>query len=255
VLRGDAIVLKHGAAPFDFKLHEGEIVGLAGLDGAGQAAFVRTLTGIERPLSGSVEASASGGHAPIRSIADADAACVAYVSGDRKREGVFPNLSVLENFGMAVYGRHRGRTGLIDRTSLGTTFEAEVARLGIRMGAPTNRITSLSGGNQQKVLIARAFAANPRVIVLNDPARGVDIGTKQELYRQLIAFAGRGGAVVYLSSEIEEFFDFADRVDVFVNAGLTETLRGGDIAEEALLYAMFGRAKPDAAFQVAREVA
>ena len=97
----------------------------------------------------------------------------------------------------------------------------QIQRLSIKMARASNRITSLSGGNQQKVLIGRVLALRPKVIILDDPARGVDVGTKRDLRSQLTEFAGQGGAVVYLSSEIEEFFDFADCVLVFRNKSLS----------------------------------
>ncbi len=243
VLRCTGLRLGPAASPFDFALEAGEIVGVAGLDGAGQTEFVRALAGIKPAVGGRVDApDASAVGRPVASIADAGSAGIAYVSGDRKREGIFPGLSTFENFCMALYKRHRSRTGLIDARKLAQAFGRETSRLGIKFARSSDRITALSGGNQQKVLIARAFASDPRVIVLDDPARGVDIGTKQELYRQLVAFAQRGGAVVYLSSEIEEFFGFADRVTVFVRTSLFQTLGSDDIGEATLLPAMFGRA-------------
>lgn len=242
VLRCTGMRLDTGARPFDFDLRAGEIVGVAGLDGGGQAEFVRTLAGIDTAVSGQVKAmTTSDAGGVVGSIATANALGVAYVSGDRKREGIFPSLSTFENFGLALYRRHRRSDGLIDRRGLRGAFASETSRLGIKYARRSDRITALSGGNQQKVLIARAFAGEPRVIVLNDPARGVDIGTKQELYRQLTAFAQRGGAVVYLSSEIEEFLDFADRAVVFVAMSLFDTFAAADIGESTLLPAMFGR--------------
>ncbi len=248
--------LQAGAAPFDFALKAGEIVGVAGLDGAGQTAFVRVLAGIDPPAAGRVEVvSGSGAAEPIGSVAAAGAAGIAYVSGDRKREGIFPSLSTFENFCMALYGGHRSRTGLINSRTLGDAFAREAVRLGIKFDRRSDRITALSGGNQQKVLIARAFAGEPRVIVLNDPARGVDIGTKQELYRQLTAFAERGGAVVYLSSEIEEFLEFADRAVVFAKMSLFDTFDAAEIGEDVLLPAMFGRERGPVATVAAMEIA
>lgn len=242
-LEAHGLQLAPGAAPFDFGVRPGEIVGLAGLDGAGQADFAAVLAGIRMPTLGSVRArSGATGSTPITSLAEADAAGVAYVSGDRRKEGIFPNLSILENFGLAIYHRLSGRGGLIDRQALDTAFATEVERLGIRFGRVTDAITTLSGGNQQKVLIARAFALSPRVIILNDPARGVDVGTKQDLYRHLRRFASNGGAVVYLSTEIEEFFNFADRADVFVDGTLFASFGAQAINEANLLAAMFGQA-------------
>ena len=234
--------LAAGAAPIDFKVFPGEIVGLAGLDGAGQTDFIRALAGISPPWAGEVRVwSASTEAQAVSRLRDADRAGITYVSGDRKREGLFPNLSILENFGLALYAGLSGRGGLIDRPALLKAFDREKRRLGIKFGAANDRITTLSGGNQQKVLIARAFALNPKVILLNDPARGVDIGTKQDLYTQLRDFASNGGAVVYLSSEIEEFFHFADRADVFVGKTIFASFDEAEIDEDHLLAAMFGR--------------
>ncbi|MEM7696076.1 MAG: sugar ABC transporter ATP-binding protein [Pseudomonadota bacterium] len=241
-LEATGLTLADAAAPINFKVFPGEIVGLAGLDGAGQTEFIKTLAGITPPVDGTVRVwNASTEWRPIARLADADENGIAYVSGDRKREGLFPNLSILENFGLALYQRLSGRGGLIDRDALAKEFAQEKDRLGIKFGAATDRITTLSGGNQQKVLIARAFALSPRVILLNDPARGVDIATKQDLYTQLRDFASNGGAVVYLSSEIEEFFHFADRADVFFNNTIFASFNEADIDEEHLLAAMFGR--------------
>jgi ribose transport system ATP-binding protein len=241
VIEARGVRLAPGDAAFDFDLRPGEIVGIAGLDGAGQSEFIRALSGIAPAAAGRVQVWTSATESrPIHTLQDAEAAGLAYVSGDRKREGLFPNLSILENFGLALYRRHGGRGGLIDRAAIRAAFETETARLSIKFGATGDKITTLSGGNQQKVLIARAFALTPRVILLNDPARGVDIGTKRDLYRQLRDFAADGGAVVYLSSEIEEFFDFADRADVFFDQTLFASFAGARIDEEHLLAALFG---------------
>lgn len=237
--------LPGGGATIDFKIHPGEIVGLSGLDGAGQSEFLRRLAGIDPAPSGTVRVwDKSTEWRSITCLAEAEAAAITYVSGDRKKEGIFPNLSIFENFAMPLYGRHSGRGGIIDTETLHACFAQEEARLSIKHGARQDRITTLSGGNQQKVLIARAFAQNPRVILLNDPARGVDIGTKQDLYTHLRAFASEGGAVVYLSTEIEEFFDFADRADVFFEGSLFASFEQGGITQDNILAAMFGKSHP-----------
>ena len=137
-----------------------------------------------------------------------------------------------------------GILNLVNRTKLAPIFEWEAGKLAVKMGDRNNPITSLSGGNQQKVLIARAFAEKPKVLVLNDPARGIDVGAKLDLYRNLKEFAGRGNAVVFLSSEIEEFLDMCTRVHVFRN-GTMATEFEPPYDGHAILNAMFGR-KPDA---------
>ena len=233
------------AGAFDFDLPKGAIIGVAGLDGQGQDAFVRALAGIIQPFGGDVQVRSvdTNKMAPLRTLDDAANSGICYVSGDRKREGIFPQQSIFENLAIGVYRKNLGPLGVIRKPTLKPMFKREVDRLRIKIGSPTNKITSLSGGNQQKVLIGRAFANDPQVIVLNDPARGVDLGTKRDLYRELRLFADNGGSVIYLSSEIEEFIGFADRVDVFFAGRLFRSLSGDEIAEEPILAAMFGKAK------------
>ncbi len=240
VLAAKQVQIHENTDPVDFRLDAGEIVGIAGLDGAGHADFARILAGIQNPNAGEVSV---GNNAKtrkiIKSLSDAEANGITYVSGDRKRVGIFPNLSIDENFGMALMDKSPSKV-MVDRFSLHRLFDLEIDRLKIKFGKRADKITTLSGGNQQKVLIARAFAKNPKVIILNDPARGVDIGTKQELYRQLRKLASNGVSIVYLSSEIEEFYGFVDRADVFFGSRLFGTFSGADINEDKILSAMFG---------------
>jgi ribose transport system ATP-binding protein len=250
VLHASALRLTAVAEPFDFTLGKGEIVGVTGLDGQGQDGFIKALAGIRAAASGlPVIADGAKGEVPVGSLAEADRLGITYVSGDRKRDGIFPQLSIYENLALGLYRRNLAFSGWIRRAPIAGAFKAEVARLAIKTGAPSNKITSLSGGNQQKVLIGRAFAALPRVIVLNDPARGVDLGTKRELYEELRKFAAGGGSVVYLSSEIEEFIGFADRVDVFRDDRLSRSLAGAEIDEQPILAAMFGHAPTETVFE------
>jgi ribose transport system ATP-binding protein len=246
VLRAKGLRARVDASPFDLELRQGEIVGVAGLDGQGQDNFVRRVAGIGVSLGGAIEARREDGWMSISGLEHADAAAISYVSGDRKREGIFPNLSVFENLGIALYKRQRGPVlGWLRMEPVHRAYESEVRRFSIKIGNPWNRITSLSGGNQQKVLIGRAFAKAPSVIVLNDPARGVDLGTKVDLYDELRRYAAGGGAVLYLSSEIEEFLDFADRVMVFHKGTVFSILEGNsEVTEERMLAAMFGHRGP-----------
>ena len=238
-LTAHGLLLDRKGPGVDFEIRAGEIVGLTGLDGAGQTQFIRKLASIESSSEGAIVAGGDGGQ-PIRSLADAGAAGISYVSGDRRKEGLFPRLSILENFGIALMRQHQRSLALLDFERRDAEFQVEKSRLSIKLGRDTDAITTLSGGNQQKVLIARAFALRPKIILLNDPARGVDIGTKHDLYRHLRAFAAQGGAIVYLSSEIEEFFGFAHRVDVFFGNQIFESLTGADINEHRILTSLFG---------------
>ena len=249
--RGDALVLKAAdltlqpdGRRFDFELRHGEIVGVAGLDGQGQDAFVRVLAGVRPADHGTVQVRDRHGqwHA-IRSLADAVSGKVVYVSGDRKREGIFASLSIFENMMMPLYREKRrgGILGIIDGDALGAIFRREAENLLIKFGVRSDKITSLSGGNQQKVLIGRGFAMRPDVIVLNDPARGIDVGAKTELYRLLRQFAADGRSVVYLSSELEEFLGFATRVIVFRDGSPFDAFDGHGLEPRMILEAMFGQ--------------
>ena len=250
VLRGEEqmrtgkLAIWPGARPVEVSLHKGEILGLAGLDGQGQSEFARILAGVMPAAQGAPQMrNRAGQFVPVRTLEEASANAIAYVSGDRKREGIFANLSIFENLLMPLF-RRRSRAGplaLIDWSELGSVFDWETEKLAVRMGARTNKITSLSGGNQQKILIGRAFALNPEVLVLNDPARGVDVGAKGELYRHLRDFAGRGKSVVYMSSEIEEFVGFCSRVLVFRHGSVFAEMVGPAIEPALILEAMFGQ--------------
>jgi ribose transport system ATP-binding protein len=230
---------------FSFSLEAGQVIGITGLDGQGQDDFVRVLAGIKVAAAGAPKVSTHSGVHVLDGLSSAERLGIAYVSGDRKREGIFPDQSIFENLAIGIYSRNLLPFGVIRRNGLNEAFQREVARFRTKTGRPSNKITSLSGGNQQKVLIGRAFARDPAVIVLNDPARGVDLSTKRDLYAELRKFADRGGAVVYLSSEIEEFLGFADRVDVFVGQSLFRSLTGCDINEDDMLAAMFGQDQKD----------
>jgi ribose transport system ATP-binding protein len=232
------------ARSFDFDLRRGEVVGIAGLDGQGQDAFVRVLAGVMPAAGGLVQvANRDGSWSPIRNLQEAAKGKIAYISGDRKREGIFASLSIFENMVMPLYREKKrgGILGFIDRGTLGTIFKREAENLLIKFGEKEDRITSLSGGNQQKVLIGRGFATRPDVIVLNDPARGIDVGAKSELYKHLRAFAEEGRAVVYLSSEIEEFLSFATRVIVFRDGVPFDAFDGRGLETKRVLEAMFGQ--------------
>jgi ribose transport system ATP-binding protein len=243
-LRASGLALRPGDRPFDFELRRGEVVGVAGLDGQGQDLFVRALAGVIAPVAGRIEVIGPRGESKVvRSLADAVSGRIAFVSGDRKKEGIFASLSIFENMVMPLYREKRraGVLGIIDWPSLGAIFKREAENLLIKYGDRGDKITSLSGGNQQKVLIGRGFAMRPDIIVLNDPARGIDVGAKAELYRHLRAYAEDGKSVVYMSSELEEFLGFATRVIVFRNGTPFDAFDGRRLEPKRILEAMFGQ--------------
>ncbi len=230
--------------PVNFDLLPGEIVGVTGLDGQGHVDFVRGISCVQPFSTGSVTVINSEGDQTIRTLHDARQSKVIYVTGDRKKEGIFPNLSIHENLSMPIYKEYRagGIISFTNRSKLDPVFDWETNKLSVKMGNSEDLITSLSGGNQQKVLIARAFAEKPDILVLNDPARGIDIGAKLDLYRNLANFAASGKSVIFLSSEVEEFLDLCNRVIVFRNGIITSEFEPPFTSNE-LLNAMFGRRK------------
>ena len=243
-MKAEGISVWDATAPFDFYLRRGEILGVAGLDGQGQDEFVRVLAGIEAVISGTIKVlDRHGTFHLVQTLAEAVKHKIAYVSGDRKREGIFASLSIFENMLIPLYREKTrgGILGLIDGSTLGAIFKREADNLRIKFGMREDRITSLSGGNQQKVLIGRGFAMRPDIIVLNDPARGIDVGAKSELYKHLRRFAREGKSVVYLSSEIEEFIGFASRVIVFRDGRPFDAFDGSTFDPKIVLEAMFGQ--------------
>jgi ribose transport system ATP-binding protein len=228
----------------NFELLKGEIVGITGLDGHGQDDFVRILAGISTADSGVPQVSIDHGDdfSSINTLEDAKKHGIAFVSGDRKKEGILPNLSIVENLAISMYDKNTNIPGvrLIEWGAINDIYDWEVERLAIKAGAKENLITSLSGGNQQKVMLGRVFATHPKTLVLLDPARGIDLQTKRDLYKQLREFADEGNSVIYMSSELEEFIGFCSRVIVFRNGSIFETFLDQQINADGILESMFG---------------
>jgi ribose transport system ATP-binding protein len=239
VLAVSGVKLTAQAAPVQLAVRAGEIVGLAGLEGHGQVEFIQTVSGFRQPAAVQVYINRGGRKFLIDSAKSADRAGLVYIPGDRKREGLFANLSVFENFGISCY-RATSKAGFIRRREVKKMFLEQVEALSIRLGRSNAPINSLSGGNQQKVIIARALAAAPRAIALNDPTRGIDIGAKRDLYALLRSLAQAGKAILFLSNEIEEFAGLCDRVLVFRLQTLFCTLTAEQTTSSAVLAAMFG---------------
>jgi ABC-type sugar transport system ATPase subunit/ribose/xylose/arabinose/galactoside ABC-type transport system permease subunit len=212
-------------------LRSGEIVGLAGLEGQGQDEYLQALRA-ERP------AGAAGGGPGSPAVR------IAYVARDRRDESIFPPLSVRENFTAATL-RRDVRGGLISARRAAARFEPYVKRLRIRLGRDRDPITTLSGGNQQKVVIARALATDPRVLLLNDPTRGIDIGAKRDIYALLRELAASGIAIVMLSTEVDEHLELMDRVLVFRDGHPAAELHRDQLSRAAIVREFFGPAGPE----------
>ncbi len=240
-LHAQGLVLWSGKRPLTQEIRAGEIVGLAGLDGHGQETFLKMLAGLEAPAAGEVVLDRPSGRVAIGGFRKAVAAGIAYLPRDRRATGIFPTQSVLDNFAISTVGRD-ARFGLISRAERRRRYEAYREKLSIVAPRPDAAITTLSGGNQQKVLLARALALEPRVLLLNDPTRGVDVATRHVLYDVFRGLAAEGMALVILSSEIEEVLVLCGRVLVFREHELSQEISGDAMTTDTVIAAMFGRA-------------
>ena len=238
------IVLRPGCAAFDVEVRGGEILGLAGLEGHGAEIFLDALRGV-KIVSGEVVRHTDAGDVRITSTRAAARQAIAFVPRERGH-AVFSWMSIRENFGMPTL-RDDTRGGILSRKRTLSRLEEYIGRLNIVLGDPENHITTLSGGNQQKIVVARWLAAHPRVLLLNDPTRGIDINAKNDLYRLLSELAAAGMAVVMLSTEVDEQIELMDRVLVFREGTVTREFDGGDVTREALVGAYFGEAPDEVA--------
>jgi ABC-type sugar transport system ATPase subunit len=243
VLSVRGMQLRSDQAPFDVQIRAGELVGVAGLEGHGQHAFLEALRGVGA-VAGEVVRHADGREISIRTTRAAAKHGIAYVPRERGH-ALFRWMSIRENFGMPTLARDRGGSFLLSRKSTRARLDQYISDLSVTLGDPEDEITTLSGGNQQKIVLARWLAAEPRILVLNDPTRGVDIGAKKDLYRLLATLARKGLAVVMLSSEVDEHVELMDRVLVFREHALFGELDRSVLSRKTLVSAFFGYAPGD----------
>lgn len=229
----------HEEAPqIDVDIHAGTITAVAGLEGHGQDAFIKALWGRGDQTIRTLDR--TGAMQPVTSMSQAHRLGIAYVPRDRRDESTFGRLSIRANFELPTLGRDR-RLGLIQPRRTTSRFLALAERMGVTYGQHIDAISTLSGGNQQKVVLARWLAAGPRVLLLNDPTRGVDIGAKRDIYTLLRELSADGVTVVLLSSEIEEIVEVADRALVFRNHGIAADLNGpAQVTQDDIVAAYFG---------------
>jgi ribose transport system ATP-binding protein len=221
--------------PTNLELHAGEIVGLAGLVGAGRTELSRLIFGADRKASG--EVFLNGKKLNINSPGDAIAAGIGYVPEDRKDQGLFLEMSSQKNIVLNTL-QQNSQAGIINWGSLGKIAAEAVENFSIRLANLEIRAVDLSGGNQQKLLLARWLAIKPRVLMLDEPTRGVDIGAKSEIYRIISDLAAQGIAVLMVSSELPEIVGLSDRVLVMREGELVGELGGStgrEITQENIM--------------------
>ena len=221
--------------PLDLEVHEGEVLGLAGLLGSGRTEVARLLFGIDRPTSGTLRV--AGRPVKIRSPRAATNLGIGFCPEDRKTDGIVPDLSVRENIVLAVQ-RKLSRLGLVSRRKQRALAEKFIRLLGIVASSPEQPARTLSGGNQQKVILARWLAANPRLLILDEPTRGIDVGAKAEVEELVERLSQQGMAVVFISSELEEVVRRSHRVAVLRDRRKIAELSGEEISEPAIMHAI-----------------
>ncbi len=226
-------------ADLSFKLHRGEILGVAGLEGQGQRDLFRTLFGLERLETGAIRV--NGRDVRITDPRGALAEGLAFVPEERKVDGIFVALTTAANVTLPILSRV-GRLGIIWPSLERSVAATESAPVELSPRYLDFRIGDLSGGNQQKALLARAMATGAHTLLLYDPTRGVDVGTKEAIYAAIRAFAGNGGAVLVYSSELPELTELADRCLVIYGGRLQAEFIGEEIVEDAMVAALTGHA-------------
>jgi putative xylitol transport system ATP-binding protein len=214
-------------------LNKGEILGLYGLLGSGRSEFVNALYGTEPRDSG--EISLDGKPIELKTPADSIRVGIALVTEDRKQTGLSLTASVAHNITIANLP-HYTRLGFLDETAEHKSVAEQIKRFSIKVASPEQPVQRLSGGNQQKVVLARCLDASPRILICDEPTRGVDEGAKREIYAFLSAFAAEGNSVLMISSEIPEILGNSDRIIVFRRGRIAGELPGSEATQEALVH-------------------
>ncbi|RXH11788.1 sugar ABC transporter ATP-binding protein [Bradyrhizobium guangzhouense] len=224
----------------------GEIVGLGGLDGQGQKSLLLALFGVLRGVTGRV--TVEGREVRPASPAAAKSVGIALVPEDRKTEGLMLPMSIADNLVIASLDAISSGP-LVDRARENEVIKRAIARLQIKIGAPGDAVSTLSGGNQQKVVLAKWLMTNPKLILLNDPTRGIDVGTKQELYRLMRELADQGAAILFYSTDYDELIGCCDRVAIMYDGRIVRELEGDDLTETNIIASALNidAATPDAA--------
>lgn len=229
-----------------FQAAAGEILGIAGLVGSGRTELARLIFGADRGTSGEVWVNDQ--KLSITSPRDAIRNGIGYVPEERKSEGLFLLMSSQENIVMNVM-QQKARFGILDRSDNDSITAAAIKQLNIKLASPRTPAVSLSGGNQQKLLLARWLQIRPRVLILDEPTRGVDVGAKSEIYKLIGEIAQQGVAVVFISSELPEVVGLAQRVLVMREGRIVSDITDeSNLNQETIMAYATGVRDPDYAF-------
>jgi len=205
-----------------FTVRRGEIFGIAGLVGAGRSEIIETMFGMRQSEGG--EIFIDGKKVAIGTPRDAITHGMAWLTEDRRRSGIFPMLSVQANMTIATIPKFLNRIGLLKKKSMNVMCDEYVRKIQVKTPSLAQKVQNLSGGNQQKVLVARWLMTNPDILFLDEPTRGIDVGTKVEIHRLITKLAGEGKSIVMISSELPEVMGMSDRIMVMHQGKVTGIL-------------------------------
>lgn len=221
--------------PVNLKIHKGEVLGLAGLLGSGRSEIAHLLYGVEKPDSGTIKI--KGEKQDIHSPRKAIAAGMGFCPEDRKTAGIIPELSVRENIILALQAK-RGVFRYLSKKQRNKIAEEFIKSLNIVTPGVEQSVKNLSGGNQQKVILARWLAANPELLILDEPTRGIDIGAKIEIQKLILKLKNEGLAILFISSELEEVARCASRITVLRDRNKVADLENNQISEKNIMNAI-----------------
>ena len=237
LLRVENLSADNGIHDLNLTLRRGEILGLSGLIGSGRTEFARALFGLDKVTGGAIFI--NGAKVDIRSIKDAKRNRIGLIPEDRKHQGLTLNMSILENITMAKIRDVIRRYLLIDHKKEEEIGNRYLNDLRIKAGSFHQPVSSLSGGNQQKVVIAKWLNTESEILILDEPTRGVDVGAKTEIYHLMNSLAAKGYGVILISSELSEIIGMSDRVAVFNEGTVFGELSGERITEKEIMLMAF----------------
>ena len=239
VIRVEGLSSGRAFRDISFSLRKGEILGFTGLLGDGRSELFQTIFGVTGEYEGRMFV--DGKVFRPRTTVQAYSAGIGYVPRNRKENGIIKDMSILENGSIVTYGRFN-RAGFIDHKRIRGNMDRNIDELSIKLGDVDDLITSLSGGNQQKVVLAKWLSADPRVLIFDNPTQGVDVGAKEEIYDIILRLAENGVAVVILSSEAQEIIRLCDRALVMYHGEIRGELSDSQLDEHTIMLLATGGA-------------
>jgi ribose transport system ATP-binding protein len=237
----DLVTPAHPRHKLNFSIRAGEMVGVAGLVGAGRTEMLRTLFGIDAMIGGSLRL--AGRPLALRSSIDAIRAGIALVPEDRKLQGLILEMAVRFNISLAGLRHNQRFAGFVNRAAEDHDTADMINRLNVKTPSAEQVVQYLSGGNQQKVVLAKWLSLQPRILLLDEPTRGIDVGAKEEIYGLMEDLAEQGVAILFVSSEMEEILGMADRALVMHEGRISGELSRAELSEEAVMQLATGRSK------------